>query len=131
MHPSSVPTTRTPKLQSVPFHSSTAEFRAGSDTPSADLERSSLPAPGLAPIGLNSPGTPPWRSSACIWQPCASLPLLAVHALPIGVQVIGFGAATPISPPSRAGFPRPCRNPRSPPCAEAGAVGRGPDPYRT
>lgn len=38
------------KLQSIPFHSRTAEFRAGSDTPSAYLE------PRLATIERLEPG---------------------------------------------------------------------------
>jgi Asp-tRNA(Asn)/Glu-tRNA(Gln) amidotransferase A subunit family amidase len=51
----------------------------------------SLTASGPAPVGLDHTGS---RSFQIFWTltatPCVTLPLLAVDALPVGVQVMGF-----------------------------------------
>ena len=47
-------------------------------------------APGPAPLGLASTGSPMFNA---LWtylgMPCISLPLLSVRGLPVGVQLIG------------------------------------------
>ena len=92
-----------------------------------------LAAPGVAPIGLNSTGNAAFAVvSSYLRSPAASLPLLAVDALPISLQVIGFrdrdadlfAIALWIS----ATLPQTDIVTSVP---ETGAVGCGPDPYRT
>jgi Asp-tRNA(Asn)/Glu-tRNA(Gln) amidotransferase A subunit family amidase len=87
----------------------------------------------VAPIGLNSTGNAAFAVvSSYLRSPAASLPLLAVDALPIGVQVIGFrGRDADLIAIARwisATFPQPDIVTSVP---AAAAVGCGPDPYRT
>jgi Asp-tRNA(Asn)/Glu-tRNA(Gln) amidotransferase A subunit family amidase len=92
-----------------------------------------LAAPGVAPIGLNSTGNATFAVvSSYLRSPAASLPSLAVDALPIGVQVIGFrdrdADLIAIARWISAALPQPDIVTSVP---AAAAVGCGPDPYRT
>lgn len=87
----------------------------------------------MAPIGLNSTGNAAFAVvSSYLRSPAASLPLLAVDTLPIGVQVIGFrGRDADLIAIARwisATLPQTDIVTSVP---EAAAVGCGPDPYRT
>jgi Asp-tRNA(Asn)/Glu-tRNA(Gln) amidotransferase A subunit family amidase len=92
-----------------------------------------LAAAGAAPIGLNSTGNAAFAVvSSYLRSPALSLPLLNADGLPIGMQVIGFrdrdadlfAIALWIS----ATLPQTDIVTSVP---ETGAVGCGPDPYRT
>ncbi len=50
-----------------------------------------LPAPGVAPVGIQSTGDPIFAVPASLLgAPALSLPLLTLGGLPLGVQLIGF-----------------------------------------
>ena len=49
-----------------------------------------LAAPGAAPVGLGSTGNPVFNVPASMLGPAASLPLLSIGGLPLGLQIAGF-----------------------------------------
>jgi Asp-tRNA(Asn)/Glu-tRNA(Gln) amidotransferase A subunit family amidase len=132
------------KLRNVPFRSSTAEFRAGSDTPSAYLERCLATIERLEPgigafVTLNVPAAQEAAAQATrrCWRegrprsPIDGMPIgIAADALPIGLQVIGFRDrdADLIAIARSATLPQPDIVTSVP---AAAAVGCGLDPYRT
>lgn len=53
-----------------------------------------LTAPEVAPLGLENIGHPVTCSPAtCAGAPSLTLPVMAVHGLPLGLQLVGFHAA--------------------------------------